>query len=86
MTTKGIENQYEAYDDVLNDISRVCEKLANAINNEDIHIAIAAMCTIIIDSTHQLDMPEEDRATLIRTAMAAAWKDFHSTPPIEEQH
>ena len=86
MTTKGIEAQYEAMEDVLDEINRVCNKVASAIENEDIEIAIAAMCTIIIDSAHQLDLPEETRAELIRAAMAAAWKDFHTAPPIETQH
>lgn len=86
MTTRGIEDQYEELEDILDEINRVCNKVASAIENEDIHVAIAAMCTIIIDSVHQMDMGEEERAAIIRSAMAAAWKDYHTSPPTEMQH
>lgn len=96
MTTKGIEDQYAAYDEELNeelddegiidDINRVCSKVADAINEEDIHVAMAAMCTLIVDTAHQLDVPETERAFIINSALSAAWKDYHDTPPRNELH
>lgn len=86
MTTRGIENQYAAYDEIVADINRICDKLTTAIDNEDIELVIAALCTVLVDSAHQLEMPSNDRAELIRSAMIAAWKDYYSSPPISEQH
>ncbi len=86
MTTRGIEAQYEAYDEALTEINRICNKVAAAIEDEEITAAVAAMCTIIIDSVHQLDAAEEERIQFIQGAMMAAWKDYHTKPEGEELH
>lgn len=89
MTTRGIEDQYKAYDEAVDEMNRLTGKLLDAIDGEEIPTIIAALCMAAVDVIHQdEDIPEEQRLNLLVTAIVASWKDYHNSlpPPTEELH
>jgi NifB/MoaA-like Fe-S oxidoreductase len=85
MTTKGIEAQYEEYEEILDEVHRIAKKIKTVIDDEEIHLIIAALATTAIDVVHQMSGNDEDRIRYMTMAFTAAWSDYHS-PSTDELH
>jgi hypothetical protein len=85
MTTKGIEAQYDAYEEILDEVHRIADKLKSAIDDEELPLIIAALATTAIDAVHQMSGDDSDRIKYLTLAFTAAWSDYHN-PPSTELH
>ena len=88
MTTRGIENQYEAHEEILDEIHKLVSAIEDAVNHQDLVTLIAALCIVAVDAAHQLDSEwtTEKRAAILQASMAAAWNDYHAQPDKADLH
>ena len=85
MTTKATEALYEDYEETLDEVHRIADKLTDLIAGEEIPIIIAALATVAIDVVHQMEGNDAERIKYMALAFSAAWNDYHA-PSSDELH
>ena len=86
MTTKATEALYEDYEETLNEVHRVADKVTDVVAGEEIPIIIAALAMAAIDVIHQMEGDDSERIKYMTLAFTAAWNDYHGHPPTDELH
>ena len=86
MTTRGIENQYAAHEEILDELKDTVEAIEEATDEVEIVTLIAALCIVAVDAVHQIEMSEQERINLLQTTFMTAWDDYHAQPGKDELH
>jgi hypothetical protein len=87
MTTRGIENQYKAYEEVVDELKDLVTAIENAVNHAEIVPLVAALNIIAVDAARQMEMTDEECLHFLQSSLAAAWNDYTNIgSPSDELH
>jgi len=86
MTTRGIENQYAAHDETMNEIQDTVDKLHDMLCDMDINFALTLLCMMAVELSHGQDPDEKERFNLVVSAMVESWKDYHRDDDLSKLH
>jgi hypothetical protein len=84
--TRGIEAQYAAHDETMDEINNTLDKLYDLLSDREIEFALALLCMVAVESVHGQDLDENERFNLVMSAMVEAWKDYHRDDDLTKLH
>lgn len=84
--TRGIEAQYAAYDEAVEELNNTVDKLYNLLRDTDINSSLALLCMVAVELVHEQDLDEKERFNLIVLSIVEAWKDYHRDDDLSKLH
>ena len=84
--TRGIEAQYAAHDEAVEELNNTVDKLYNLLRDADIDFSLALLCMVAVELVHEQDLDENERFNLIMLSMVEAWKHYHQDDDLTKLH